>query len=85
MKNVYEVLRQKENDAERVRKEIKALMIVIPLIAGVPESDVLNVLPESDVLNALMIDSSQRPIVPADHRLDDLKRYYPFVRHLRGE
>jgi len=32
MKDVYEVLKQKELDIERVRKEIKALHFVIPLL-----------------------------------------------------
>jgi hypothetical protein len=33
MKDVYQVLSQKERDVERVRKEIKALHVVIPLLA----------------------------------------------------
>jgi hypothetical protein len=32
MKDVYEVLRQKEADAERVRREIRALLLVIPML-----------------------------------------------------
>lgn len=32
MKNIYEVLRQKETDLERVREEIEALRCVIPLL-----------------------------------------------------
>jgi hypothetical protein len=32
MKDVYEVLKQKELDVERVRKEIEALHFVIPLL-----------------------------------------------------
>lgn len=33
MKDPYQVLRQKETDIERVRKEIEALHFVIPLLA----------------------------------------------------
>jgi hypothetical protein len=33
MKDPYQVLRQKETDIERVRKEIDALRYVIPLLA----------------------------------------------------
>jgi len=33
MKDVREVLRQKEKDLERVRREIQALLTVIPLLA----------------------------------------------------
>jgi hypothetical protein len=33
MKDLYQVLSQKEMDIERVRKEIKALHFVIPLLA----------------------------------------------------
>ena len=33
MKDPYQVLRQKETDIERVRKEIEALRFVIPLLA----------------------------------------------------
>ncbi|HVP52016.1 MAG TPA: hypothetical protein VMT05_07905 [Terriglobales bacterium] len=32
MKNIYEVLRQKEADIERLRKELQALRIVAPLL-----------------------------------------------------
>jgi len=34
MKNVYEVLRSKEIDLGRLRKEVDALRIVAPLLAG---------------------------------------------------
>jgi hypothetical protein len=33
MKDVYQVLSQKESDVKRVRKVIKALHVVIPLLA----------------------------------------------------
>jgi hypothetical protein len=40
MKDLQTVLRQKELDVERVRREIQALLIVIPLIADdQPSSD----------------------------------------------
>jgi hypothetical protein len=36
MKDVYEVLRQKEREAERVRQEILALRLATPLLADIP-------------------------------------------------
>ena len=32
MKNIYDVLRQKENEIERLKKEIQALRVVAPLL-----------------------------------------------------
>jgi len=32
MKNIYEVLRQKEADIERLKKELQALRVVAPLL-----------------------------------------------------
>ena len=32
MKNIYEVLRQKESEIERLKKELQALRIVAPLL-----------------------------------------------------
>ncbi len=34
MRNIHEVLQQKEEDLERVRQEVEALRLVAPLIAG---------------------------------------------------
>ena len=36
MKNIYEVLREKEMDCARVQAEIEALRMVIPLVDGEP-------------------------------------------------
>ena len=36
MKDVYALLRQKEADYERVRREVQALLLVIPLLADDP-------------------------------------------------
>ena len=32
MKNIYEVIRQKEADIERLKKEVQALLIVVPML-----------------------------------------------------
>ena len=37
MRNIHEVLQQKEQDLERVRQEVEALRVVAPLLAGKPE------------------------------------------------
>ena len=32
MKNIYEVIRQKETDIERLKKEVQALLTVVPML-----------------------------------------------------
>jgi hypothetical protein len=39
MKNLYQVLRQKELDLERVRKEIEAIRFVTPMLTEETETD----------------------------------------------
>lgn len=39
MKDLYQVLRQKELDMERIRKEIEALRFVTPLLSEETETD----------------------------------------------
>lgn len=39
MKDLYQVLRQKESDLERIRKEIEALRFVTPLLSEEKEPD----------------------------------------------
>ena len=39
MRDIYQVLRQKELDLERLRQEIDALRFVTPLLSEDPESD----------------------------------------------
>jgi hypothetical protein len=39
MKDVYEVLRQKERDIVRLRMEVEALLFVIPLLVDDRDSD----------------------------------------------
>ena len=76
MKNLNTVLRQKEQDAERVRQEIRALLAVIPLLADdQPFSD--------DVMHQLPLPSSRAVAEPPDNGIADLELYYPFVRQMR--
>jgi hypothetical protein len=76
MKNLNTVLRQKEQDAERVRQEIRALLAVIPLLADdQPSSD--------DVMYQLPLASSRTVAEPSDNDMADLEIYYPFVKHMR--
>jgi hypothetical protein len=74
MKDPHRVLHQKEQDLERVRKEIQALLTVIPLLA--------DDLPSSDVMNEVLLTSSRTPVAPSDNDMAQLELYYPFVRHL---
>lgn len=75
MRNPYTVLRQKEQDVVRVRKEIQALRTVIPLLADSPPS-------WDDVQKQLL---SSCPDV--EHSVKDgiaaLELYYPFIRSLQ--
>lgn len=75
MKDVRDVLCQKEKDVERVRREIRALLTVIPLVADddpVPE----------DVMSLLGVSLAERVDQPTDNGMADLETYYPFVRHM---
>ena len=76
MKSLLTVLHQKEQDAERVRQEIRALLAVIPLLADdQPFSD--------DVMHQLPLASSRPVAEPPDNGIADLELYYPFVRQMR--
>jgi len=72
MKDPYCVLREKEKELERLRKEIQALLTVIPLLADRQPSDCVHERA-----------SSRRTGDPPDKDMADLELYYPFVRHLR--
>jgi hypothetical protein len=74
MKDPYSVLREKEQDLERVRKEIQALRTVIPLLADDQ--------PSSDVMHELLLAVSRTPVDPSDNGMAELELYYPFVRHV---
>jgi hypothetical protein len=76
MKDLQTVLRQKELDVERVRREIQALLMVIPLIADdQPSSD--------DAMHLIRWASSRTVAERSDNGMADLETYYPFVRHMR--
>ena len=69
VKDCYVVLRQKELELERVRKEIRALLIVATLLMeNEPTEDVTR--PEL----ARVLDRDE---------LDGLATFYPFVAHLK--
>jgi len=72
MKDVWDVLRQKEEDLERVGREIQALLTVIPLLADdqpIPE----------DVMHLLDLTSSATVVKPSNNGMATLGPYYPFV------
>ena len=76
MRDLHTVLRQKEQDVERVRREIQKLLTVIPLLADdLPSPD--------DVRRLLHLASAGTVVVPSDNGMADLETYYPFVRHMR--
>ena len=76
MKDPYTVLRQKEQDVERVCREIHALLIVIPLLVDdEPASD--------DVMHLLRLDSDRLAKKPCGDDMAALETYYPWIRHMR--
>ena len=74
MKNPYVILRQKEQDVARVRKEIQALLIVIPLLA---DAD-----PSWDELKTQLVDSWQSVPTSASKGMAELELYFPFVKNM---
>ena len=60
MRDLYQVLRQKELDLERTRKEIEALRSVIPLLAEEMERD------KSRPTLAQSVAAPRRPTTGAD-------------------
>ena len=75
MKDPHSVLREKERDLARVRREIQAVLTVIPLLVDDP--------PTSDVVHEVPLASSQTPVSLPDNDMAQLEIYYPFVRYLR--
>jgi hypothetical protein len=76
MKDPYSVLRQKEKDVERVRKEIQALRTVIPLLAD----DRPSAANADNVMHELLVAASRKSVDPPDKGMSELE---PFARHLR--
>ncbi len=75
MKDPHMVLYEKENQMERLRKEIRALRVVIPLLAE-GESSVESMQGEDDHFESGNLQTQDGML--------ELKRYYPFVRHMPG-
>ena len=75
MKDPRSVLLEKEQELERVRKEIQALLRVIPLLADDQ--------PNPDVMDELRLALSRTPVDALDNGMAQLETYYPFIRHLR--
>lgn len=74
MKDPYSILREKEQDVERVRKEIQALLTVIPLLADNQSS-------ADNVMQELLLAVFRKSVDPPDKGVAELE---PFVRHLRN-
>jgi len=69
MKDVWDVLCQKEEDLERVGREIQALLTVIPLLA------------DDDQPIPKDLTSSAKVVELSNNGMATLGPYYPFVRH----
>jgi hypothetical protein len=70
VKDPYKVLREKEQDVERVRKEIQALRTVIPLLAD----DRPSAANADNVMHELLVAASRKGMAELE----------PFARHLRN-
>ena len=77
MRDLHTVLRQKEQDVERVRREIQALLTAIPLLADDQSAS-------DDLMHILRLASDGTVVEPSDNGMADLETYYPFVRHMRA-
>jgi hypothetical protein len=60
-------------DLARVRREIQAVLTVIPLLLDDP--------PTFDVVHEVLLASSRAPVNLPDNDMAQLEIYYPFVRH----
>ena len=74
LKDPYAVLQQKEEDVARLRKEIASLLTIIPLISDEPVP----------YARPAHIHGDQSSVELVDPEPIELKRYFPFVRHIRG-
>jgi hypothetical protein len=77
VKSLYAVLSQKEQDIARLRKEIAALLAVIPLLEDGN--------PAWNEIEAQLPSSAGKNENPASDRMSDLERYYPFVKTLQSK
>jgi hypothetical protein len=77
MKDLNAVLRQKEQDLERVRKEVLALFTVIPLLTNEKPTFDINELLESD--SARTVDDTPK------YDIAGMEIYFPFIRNLRAQ
>jgi len=75
MLDVRQILAQKEQDLERVRREVEALLQVIPLLEGKPATpSTAAELPKKE-LSA----PSRNPAETPERGMAELELYYPFV------
>lgn len=77
MKDLNAVLRQKEQDIERVRKEILALLTVIPLLTD--DS------PPFDIIQFLKSDAARVVNDPPKYDIHGMETYFPFIENLRAQ
>lgn len=75
MKNPYVVLSEKQEEVARVRREIQALLVVIPLL----EDEV----PTSKELQTFLSNLVGPDRVPTEDSMRDLELYFPFAKSLR--
>lgn len=77
MKDLNAVLRQKEQDLARVRKEILALLTVIPLLT--------NDEPPFDLIQLLQSEAAMVLHDTPEYDIEGMEIYFPFVRNLKAQ
>jgi hypothetical protein len=82
MKDVRAVLLQKEQDLERVRQEVHALITVIPLLTDEAPSGSATTSFRPPAGQEMGPSPMPAEPPPAENDLADLERFYPFVRHM---
>jgi hypothetical protein len=75
MLDVRQVLAQKERDLERLRREVEALLRVIPLLEEKPPAPA----PTEDLTKKRLLAPSRDPAAAAERGMAELELYYPFV------
>lgn len=77
MKDLNAVLRRKEQDLERVRREILALLTVIPLLTDDP--------PPYDIIQFLKSDAARVVDDIPKYDIEGMEIYFPFIENLRAQ
>ena len=74
MKDVYEILRQKDLEVSRLQKEVEALRVVAPLLTDAETEDYDQATPASSAAQQLIADLDLCVIRPAEEKAEELRK-----------